>query len=55
MFLSLHDLKVENFIFQLTKLLYNWDNDEKRKTQDQKDPIAILATIINVVNTNNYN
>lgn len=48
-----HNLKVENLVLYLTKLLNGWDNDEKREIQEE-DPIAILATTINAVNTSNH-
>ncbi len=48
-----HNLEVENLVLHLTKLLNGWDNDEKREIQEE-DPIAILATTINAVNTSNH-
>ena len=51
------NLEVENLVLHLTELLNGWDTDEKRETQatqDEGDPIAILATTINSANASDH-
>ena len=60
------DTEVENLVFYLTDLLENWEVDKDKEEKDigdleptikssyKEDPIMILATKINYVNTSYY-
>lgn len=59
-----HSLKIKNFIIQLTTLLENWDKGLKVSithttknftSNEEEDPIIILATKIDSVNVIDYN